>query len=219
MDQIQTWTWIHLAHVRPPSWQAVPWSVSNSFLSSPSHKAKHWQYDRIFHHGISQWCYSTWISEWEYIELQEILHRSSTWAVIDKYLPTWARPSCPLRRGSSGKLSHLPCLFVGPGLVSLPSPVHTSSNSFLSSCSSSFPKSHCNLVPKFTHRYCPKLLTAVKFLFSHPSQVLIFGLSKSHIQERDVSYFLSPVTPHHYLQWEIQQTKRKLNLFSHTLSL
>jgi len=59
VDQIQTWTWIQLAHTRPSSWQAVPWSVSISFLSRPSFKAKHQQYDGLFHHGISQWCYNT----------------------------------------------------------------------------------------------------------------------------------------------------------------
>lgn len=58
-----------------------------------------------------------------------------------------------------------PCLVMSPGWVPLPSPANT--NSFLGSLSSFILKSHCDLVPKFTCRYCTRLLIAVKFLSSH----------------------------------------------------
>lgn len=61
LDPLQIWTWIQLAHVRPSSWLAAPWSISNSFLSCPSSKAKRWQCNGLFHPGVSQWCYNTHI--------------------------------------------------------------------------------------------------------------------------------------------------------------
>lgn len=176
MDQIQTWTWIQLAHTRPSSWQAVPWSVSNSFLSCPSFKANHWQYDGLFHHGISQWCYNIPVSEWECIELQGIQHQKiqpeqlliSIFTSESGPLILWEQRTqmcCPI-------LSHLAS---GLGWILLPFPANASSDTFLSSLTSFILKNHYDLVPKFTCRYCPRLLIAVNLPpFSQPAQVFIY---------------------------------------------
>lgn len=172
MDQIHTWTWIQLAHMRPSNWQAVPWSIGNSLLSCPIFKAKHWQCDGLLHHGISQWCYNTHISEPEHMELQEILHQISAWAVIDKHLPERVRPSCPPRAGSSGKLPYLPLSCYEPWLSPSPLPCkHQLFSRLLIQFHSEKPlRSGAKVHMQILHQAANSCKVP---LFSHPSQALI----------------------------------------------
>ena len=160
--------------MRPSSWQAVPWSVSNSFLSCPSFKAKHWQYDGLFHHGISQWSYNTCISEQERMELQEILHQSSAWAVIDKHLPEWVRPSCPLRAGSSAKLPYPPLSRYGAWLSPSPFPCEHQLGLFSRLLVQFHSEKPLWSGAKVHRQILPQDANSCKVpLFSHPSQALI----------------------------------------------
>lgn len=97
------------------------------------------------------------------MELQETLHQSSAWAVIDKYLPEWIRLSCPLRAESSGKLPYPPLSCYGAWL----SPPPFSCEQQLRFFSRLLVWTATVLVPKLTCRYWPRLLMAVKFLSSH----------------------------------------------------